>query len=149
MKTLQLVFFLEFSFATRSTCIEKTCNEIDLYRKDLQRSKRNKLREQKITAEKGSWKSCSSVFLCCHRLCNEIQQVSISGFPHWILGSLDSRAIWRPFWKVSNATKVQYCSSSKHLDWISFVWELIFWYYIDILVKLSSSYEVSIMIVAQ
>ena len=27
------------------------CNEIDLYRKDLQRSKRNKLWEQNITAE--------------------------------------------------------------------------------------------------
>ena len=31
-----------------------------------------------------------------------------------------------------NCTKVQYCGLSKYLDRMLFVWELIFWYFIDI-----------------
>ena len=87
MKTLQLVFFLEFSFATKSTCIEKTCNEASA----------TSFGSKKLPLKNAAENPVPRSFFVAAGYVTKIQQVSISGFPHWILGSLDSRAIWRPF----------------------------------------------------
>ena len=57
-------------------------------------------------------------------------------FMNWFYTSVHSHIQGR---KMSDATldtrtsiKVQYCGLSKYLDRMLFVWELIFWYFIDI-----------------
>ena len=144
MKTLQLVFFLKFSFATKSTCIEKTCNEASA----------TSFGSKKLPLKNAAENPVPRSFFVAAGYVTKYSKYRSVAFHigYQALSVLAQFGVL--FERCEMSTKVQYCSSSKHLDWISFVWELIFCYYIDILVicmsniKLSSSYEV-IMIVAQ
>ena len=125
------------------------CNEIDLYRKDCIEASATSFGSKKLPLKNTAENPVPRSFLVAAGYVTKYRKYRsvASNIGYQALSVLAQFGVL--FERCEMSTKVQYCGSSKHLDWISFVWELIFWYYIDILlicmsnIKLASSYEVN------